>query len=852
MQIKKINITPYLPEKLAKLNMIARNLWWVWNFEAIDLFRRLDVDLWRESGHNPVAFLGLLSQEKLNDAAESESFIAHMDRVIRELEWHMTKRSWFDETHAEYKSLRVAYFSAEFGIHECLPVYSGGLGILAGDHLKSASEIGVPLVGMGLMYRSGYFHQYLSIDGWQQERYPVTNFPTTAIEAVQSADGSDLTVMVELPGRNLHAKVWKAIVGRVTLFLLDTNIDKNNAEDRMITDQLYGGDHEMRVKQEMILGIGGYRALKQMNLPITAYHMNEGHSAFLSLERIHDTMKDHSLSFGEAMEFVTASTIFTTHTPVPAGNDRFDPLLIDAYFSSYYSKLGIKKEEFLALGRENTLNDKETFCMTVLALKTAAYANGVSKLHGAVSRNMWKNIWPKLPVNEVPIGHITNGIQTLSWTSDEMMRLFSRYLGPRWIDNTVDREIWNGIDSIPASELWRCRERLRERLVGFARRRLKRQFIARGLSEREIGLAENVLDSEALTVGFARRFATYKRATLILRDMARLEKILLNKEMPVQIVFAGKAHPKDEYGKKLIQEVVNLLRDERFYHKVVFIEDYEVNVARYLVQGVDVWLNNPIRPQEASGTSGMKVIPNGGLNVSVLDGWWDEGYSSEHHNGWAIGHGEVYDDRDYQDHIESVSLYNILENEIIPLFYKRGKDGVPREWVDMIKNSMKTLCAEFNTNRMVRQYTERFYLRAHEGFHEFSENNYSTPRTLAAWKNNLSKKWDKVSIKSFIVDGEASPTVGDKAKVQALVTLDGLTPDEVSVEIYFGRIGSGETIEDGAALPMSLVTHNSDGTYLYEGQILCLQSGEFGYTARIIPRHGLQSRLHEPGLITWA
>jgi starch phosphorylase len=852
MQIKKIIVNPYLPQKLAPLMTIARNLWWVWNFEAIDLFRRLDVDLWRECGHNPIAFLGALPQEQLNEAAESESFIAHMERVVRELDWHMTKKLWFDDMHAEYQGMTVAYFSAEFGIHECLPIYSGGLGILAGDHLKSASELGIPLVGVGLMYRFGYFHQYLTIDGWQQERYPETDIHNTPISPMLDSDGSDLIVSVEYATRTVRARVWQAHVGRIILYLLDTNIEENTKDDRSITDYLYGGDNEMRVKQEILLGIGGYKALKKMGIPVTAYHMNEGHSAFLSIERIADAMREHKLSFDAAKEFVTASTVFTTHTPVPAGNDRFDPVMIDRYFKPYYQALGLSKDEFLALGRENPDDEEELFCMTVLAIKTAAFCNGVSKLHGRVSREMWKKIWPDLPAPDVPIGHITNGIQTLAWTSDEMMRLFNRYLGPRWIDNPVDRDIWKGVDSIPASELWRCRERLRERLVGFSRRKLRHQLAARGLPPHEVEAAEFVLDSEALTIGFARRFATYKRATLIMRDMARLERILLDHDKPVQLVFAGKAHPKDEEGKEFIRHIVNLVRDERFRNKVVFLEDYDINVARYLVQGVDVWLNNPIRPKEASGTSGMKVIPNGGLNLSVLDGWWDEGYDHGVRNGWAIGQGEEYDDRDYQDHIESLGLYNILEQEVIPLFYRKGVDGVPREWVDLIKNSMKSLCPEFNTNRMVLQYAENFYMRAHERSIRFSGNGYQAAQELSAWKKNIVKKWTGVSIREFSLAEDRQPTVGEKVRVRTDVVLGGISPEDVLVEVYFGNLNPDGQIVEGAALPLSLVSKMDDNCYRFEGQMLCLRTGQFGYTARVVPSHDLMTRKYEPGLVVWA
>ncbi|MDA3823230.1 MAG: alpha-glucan family phosphorylase, partial [Bacteroidales bacterium] len=746
--IQKFNVVPYLPEKLKPLLEIANNLWWVWNFEAIELFRRLDVDLWREVEHNPIKLLGAVSQKTLDEAAESESFIAHMERVAKELEIHLKNESWFGENKTGYENARIAYFSAEFGIHESLPIYSGGLGVLAGDHLKSASEVGIPLCGVGLLYRMGYFRQYLNMDGWQQERFPETDFHNIPVEQLFDEKGNSLQVKVEFPGRDVYAQIWKVTIGKIRLYLLDTNIDANTAEDKTITDNLYGGDHEMRIKQEILLGIGGVRALKILGEKVTVFHMNEGHAAFLGIERIRIFMEELNMNFKEAIEAVIPNNVFTTHTPVPAGNDRFDPAMIDHYFSTYYSKLNITRDEFLALGRENIDDKKETFCMTVLAIKLAAACNGVSRLHGHVSRSMWKNLWPSLPQHEVPIGHVTNGIQTLSWTSDEMMRLFFRYLGPRWIDNPTDNSIWSNIDDIPDSELWRCRDRLRERLVTFTRKRLYEQLIARGFPPKEAEYANSVLDPEALTIGFARRFATYKRATLILRDIERLFSILHDKERPVQLIFAGKAHPRDNMGKELIKQVIHLANSERFRGKIVFLEDYDINVARYMVQGVDVWLNNPIRPKEASGTSGMKVIPNGGLNISVLDGWWDEAYNAN--NGWAIGQGEEYTDLAYQDEIESLSMYNIVEKEVRSIFYQRGVDGLPREWLARIRESMKVLIPQFNTNRMVKEYTEKYYMPAHTRYKEISGNKYENIKKLAAWKINSKSKWNKVSVvKSF-------------------------------------------------------------------------------------------------------
>lgn len=849
--IKKFRVLPYLPEKLKPLVRIANNLLWVWNFEAIELFRRLDVETWRAVDHNPVALLGSLSQKLMDEAAESESFIAHMERVEDELNWHLSKKTWFLENSEGIEDMQVAYFSAEFGIHECLPIYSGGLGVLAGDHLKSASELGLPLVGIGLLYKLGYFHQYLNIDGWQQERFPETDFYNIPVNLVRDKKNKPILAEVQFPRRIIYARIWEVSMGRITLYLLDTDIDKNSPDDRRITYNLYGGDNEMRIKQEMLLGIGGTRALKAMNKNITVYHMNEGHSAFLGIERIRSAMSELGLSFQEALNLVSSTNVFTTHTPVPAGNDRFTPEMIDEYLNPYYTEMKLKKTDFLALGREDPQDKEESFCMTVLAIKTAAFCNGVSKLHGAVSRSMWKKIWPSLPVHEVPIRYITNGIHTLSWTSDDMMRVLNRYLGPRWIDNPVDKGVWLNIDSIPDTELWRCRERLKTRLVGFVRRILKEQLAARGIPQAEIDMADSVLDADALTIGFSRRFATYKRATLIFNNMSRLEKLLLNRERPVQIVFSGKAHPQDQMGKDLIKQIVHLSRDERFRNKIVFLEDYDINIARYLVQGVDIWLNTPVRPKEASGTSGMKVVSNGVLNISVLDGWWAEAYNGN--NGWAIGQGEEYDNWEYQNAVESESLYNILEKEIIPMYYNRGIDGLPRDWIARIKESMKSICPIFNTNRMVRQYAENFYVEGHKNHLKFSDKNFTETRNYSGWLNNTAAKWSEVKVKDMhIEEEEIDIIVGKRVKVEAVVNIGSLNPGDVQVELYFGYLNSSGEIDEGGIEYMKEQNMLDNGDYLYKGHMLCLKSGQFGFTIRVVPTHPNMIRKYIPGLITWA
>ena len=660
--------------------------------------------------------------------ARDEGFLAHLDRVDEAFNNYMSATTWFQDTYGEAAAdqCRVAYFSAEFGIHESIPVYSGGLGLLAGDHLKAASDLGIPLVGVGMMYREGYFRQYLNVDGWQQERYPENDFFNLPLITETNAKGQPILITVPMPGREVSARIWRIQVGRVPLYLLDTNIAQNNADDRQITARLYGGDHDMRIRQEMILGIGGIRALRAIGKVPTVCHMNEGHSAFCGLERIRVKMEENQIDFASAREAVAAGTCFTTHTPVPAGNDVFQGSLMEHYFSQYLPALKIDRQEFLGLGRQNPRDQNEPFCMTVLAIRLSNSSNGVSKLHGQVSRRMWKAIWPDLPESEIPITSITNGVHTRSWLALEMGQLYERYLGVQWEERPTDHSVWKRVENIPNAELWRTHERRRERLVAFARARLKDQLVRRGAPPSEVARADEVLDPDALTLGFARRFATYKRGTLLFRNLERLGAILNAKDRPVQIIFAGKAHPRDHGGKELIAEIVHLARRPDFRRRIVFIEDYDINVARYLVQGVDVWVNNPRRPLEASGTSGMKVCINGGINLSVLDGWWCEAFAGD--NGWAIGAGEEYSDLTYQDDVESRAIYDLLEQEIVPLFYTRSSDGLPRGWIKVMKRAMSTVCPVFNTSRMVQEYMEKCYGPSAERYERL------TGRSSSSWR----------------------------------------------------------------------------------------------------------------------
>ncbi|MEJ2209555.1 MAG: alpha-glucan family phosphorylase [Anaerolineae bacterium] len=847
-------VIPSLPESLERLRDLAHNLWWSWNPEAIELFRRLDRDLWEDTDHNPVLMLGAIRQERLQQVAEDDGFRSHLDRVYREFERYMQYGgTWYAKAYAGREGVRIAYFSAEFGLTESLGIYAGGLGILAGDHLKSASDLGLPFVGVGLLYQQGYFRQYLNPDGWQQELYPNNDFYNLPLTLERQLSGAPLTITVDLPGRRVQAQIWRAQVGRVPLYLLDTNIQGNRPEDRDITDQLYGGDDDVRIRQEILLGIGGVRALEALGLRPTVCHMNEGHSAFLALERIRLMMDECHLSFAEAREAATGGHVFTTHTPVPAGIDWFHPDLLDRYFSAYYPKLGLSRHEFLGLGRMNPDDPNGYFCMALLAMRLANKINGVSQLHAQVSRRMWQEAWPQVPVDDIPITGITNGIHARSWISHDMADLYDRYLGPRWIEHPAELEVWQRVMRIPDEELWRTHERRRERLVAFARRTLSRQLEQRGSRPAEIRRAEEVLDPEALTIGFARRFATYKRGTLLFHDLERLARIVGDRDRPVQIIFAGKAHPKDNPGKELIRQIIHHARRPEFRNRIVFIEDYDMVVARYLVQGVDVWLNTPRRPHEASGTSGMKATANGALNLSVLDGWWDEGYTPE--TGWAIGRGEDYadDQAEYQDRVEANAIYDLLEKEIVPLFYERGRDGLPRGWITKMKAAMRDHAGVFNTNRMVRDYAESCYVPSATRSERLWAEEQRRAKALATWKAGIRQQWGQIRIGRVWTErpnGE-DLKVGDQLQVQAEIYLGELKPTDVSVQLYYGPLDASNLIVNGRALPTLIAQSKGKGTYVFAGAIPCRTSGQHGYALRILPAHEDLSGPFEMGLVLW-
>jgi len=693
---------------------LARNLWWTWHPEVVNFFRELDPIRWRQLEHNPIPLLSEFSIERLEQRVNELVLRSQIDYAYRRLQeyWH-SEKTW-GATHAGVLRVRpVAYFSAEFGLHESLPIYSGGLGVLAGDHIKSASDLGIPLVGVGLFYSQGYFLQRLDREGWQREESLTVDVKQLSLEPAIQQDGSELHIKIETRGGTIAARVWQLAVGRNLLLLLDSNVEGNRPEDRELTAHLYGGDGRVRIRQELLLGVGGMRALRALNIFPGVFHLNEGHSAFVGLEVIRERMAAEGLGFEEALRRVASQTVFTTHTPIPAGHDSFNTELIEEHLGPLRDALGLSQERLMGLGRVEPHNWSEPFCMTVLALKMSRQANAVSALHGRVSRAMWSALWPDRTEEEVAIGHITNGVHVLSWLAPQMHELYERHLGPDWELRSGDPQAWAGIDNVDDGELWETHQVLKGRLLDFVRRRSAVQCERRGEAPEAVEAARQALSLDALTIGFARRFATYKRSTLIFHDLERLARLINNPILAIQFVFAGKAHPRDDAGKQLLQRIARLTHDSRFAGRLVFVEDYDINVARHLVQGVDVWLNTPRRPQEASGTSGQKVVLNGGLNLSILDGWWAEAYDGR--NGFAIGQGETHSSPQVEDLRDAEALYSTLEHQVIPLYYNRDYDGLPRAWIARMKRGIRTLGWRFNADRMVMDYVQRCYLPAAGG-----------------------------------------------------------------------------------------------------------------------------------------
>jgi starch phosphorylase len=697
-----------LPPRIARLADLACNLWWSWNQDARDLFKMLDYPLWRSTGHNPVRMLREAPAARIQEVSSDPLFLRQYDTVV--LAFDRTLQNghlWFRETHADVSGQLVAYFSAEFGVHQSLPIYSGGLGVLAGDHAKEASDLGLPMVGVGFLYSQGYFTQRIPSHGWQEAVYAPLQIEQTPLCPIVGADGQQVRVTVQLAGREVQAALWQALVGRTQLCLMDTDVPENAPWDRALSARLYGGDREMRISQEVVLGIGGVRAVRALGLEPAVWHLNEGHCAFVTLERARELV-EKGLLFGEAAEAVRGTTIFTTHTPVPAGHDAFGLPLVEKHFAHYWESLGLTREGFLKLGQVERPAGPE-FNMTALALRFSDHRNAVSELHGQVTRRMWQPLWPDRPVEEIPIGHVTNGVHLPSWMPGPLHQLLCKYLDSNWTERHDDPNLWEHIDTIPDAELWALHQEQKRKLMSFIRERARQRRLSAHMDPEQVLAAGAFLDPEALTIGFARRFATYKRATLICHDLERLKHIIHDTYRPVQFIFAGKAHPADDAAKHLLQQVYNLAKDPAMGGRVAFIEDYDMHVARYLVQGVDVWLNTPRRPYEASGTSGQKAAMNGVLGLSVLDGWWHEGYGGA--NGWAIEPAETSDPA-AQDAHDAEALYRLLEEEVVPLFYRRDGDGVPRGWVSVMKKSIQTVAPVYCARRMVKEYVERYYIPA--------------------------------------------------------------------------------------------------------------------------------------------
>jgi glycogen phosphorylase len=846
--IKTFHVYPKLPGSLSFLGVLSRNMWWSWKPDAIELFRRVEPRLWEASGRNPIVFATQVSQERLQKLAEDDSFLANLERVKQQFKERVL--SPVDHARTPYGAdTRIAYFSMEFGIHESLPLFAGGLGVLAGDHLKSASHYGLPLVAVGLLYRQGYFQQFLDPSGWQQESYPEIDFYHLPLQRVKNDMGAGLRINVTGPEGDILADVWKIMIGRIQLVLLDTNLLDNPPAVRNITAKLYNSEPGIRLAQEVLLGIGGMRALAAMGIEPTVIHMNEGHSTFANVQRLIQVMEKHNLDRDTAMEVVARTSVFTTHTPVAAGHDEFHIDLVRPYIKPLAAQLNITEEQLLSWGQIDGKEPHGPFSMFILGLHMSQYCNGVSELHGKVARHMWSHVWPKRADEDTPISHVTNGIHVSSFIAPEIVMLFERYLGPEWHFSSRKPVNIERIDDIYDEELWRAHEMSRTRLVSNVRDLLVKQYGRRNAPIAVMKAAETALDPEVLTIGFARRFATYKRANLIFRDPDRWNALIADKSRPVQIIFSGKAHPQDNEGKELIKNIIEFSRRHNLRNRIVFLENYDMGIARHLVQGVDIWLNTPRRPLEACGTSGMKASINGVLNVSILDGWWSEGYDST--RGWRIGNGEEYSDPGYGDAVESQALYNVLENKVIPCFYDRGAGNMPSEWIAKMKASMKMAMTDFCSHRMVGEYQRRFYLPAVRRRRELLADAAQEAKRLSVLHARLKALWSEIQIQPPERDAEGPFQVHDRFQVSANVRLGAIRPDEVKVELYYGLIKSLNQLKEETTLEMDMVEDRGEGDYLYRCTLICTDSGRYGFTVRVVPNADDWIRT-TPGLLTWA
>ena len=847
----RITVVPQLPKELKRLTEIANNLWWSWNTEFLKIFKLIDQDLWERIDKNPTKFLKLVSQDKIEKASKNEEILKLYESVVSNYDGYMlSKETWFSKKYPQNKNDLIAYFSAEYGLDETLPIYSGGLGILSGDHLKSASDLGIPMVAVGLLYKHGYFNQKINGYGQQESEYHNIDLFNLPITPVKTGEDEDLIIDIPLLGNTLYLKIWTIQVGRINLYLMDSDVEQNIEEFKGITQKLYGGDREMRIRQEIILGMAGVKLLRVLGLKPTVYHMNEGHSAFLTLELIKDTMKEKQLSFDMAREIVTAKTAFTTHTPVPAGNDIFGLDLIDKYFDKFWDELGITRDEFMKLGMKEMVGLDTCFNMGILALRIAGKKNGVSKLHGAVSRELFSEVWPEIAENESPIGYVTNGIHTCSWLAPNLKALYNKYMMPYWQDNIQDDATWKKINSIPDEELWEEHLKRKEKLMDIVKENVTERYKRSGFSYDDINEVVSKLNPNALTIGFARRFATYKRATLIFRAIERLTQLLNQEKRPVQIIFAGKAHPDDMEGQNLIKQIHEISLMPQFKGKIFILENYNIGMARYLVSGVDVWLNNPRRPMEASGTSGEKASVNGVVNFSVLDGWWAEGYDET--NGWSIGTETNYDSYEIQDNADSDSIYSTLENKIIPAYYKRQNEkGFSKEWIRYMKNSIMSTGGKYSTSRMLIDYVEQIYMP----LCNLTNQKFDKIENVSAftkWKKACRERWDKIEITQDYNVDNVKMNAGEVIEVACKVQLPNFDPEKVSVQVYYGQILDTGIVNNVCITEMQKAKEEeAENTYKYTAKIKLSTGGNFGYTFRVLPKNDMLLDEENMNLIKW-
>ena len=847
----KITVNPQLPKRIEKLSEISNNLWWSWNTEFLRLFKKIDKDLWETCEKNPVKFLKQVSQERLEAVATNTEFLKEYDRLAKEFNDYVTsKNTWFANKYPENKNDLIAYFSAEYGLDQTIPIYSGGLGILSGDHLKSASDLGIPLVAVGLLYKNGYFHQKINGYGDQETEYNNIELSNLPINPVKDGNGEELKIYVKFENRKVYLKVWKINVGRIKLYLLDSDIDENSPEDRETTLRLYGGDQEMRIKQEIVLGMGGTNLLTQeLGLNPTVYHMNEGHSAFLILELIKNIIREKKVSFEVAKDIASSKTVFTTHTPVPAGNDIFPIALVEKYFKGFWPRLNLDREEFLKLGMKPCTELEPGFNMGILALKVAGKKNGVSKLHGAVSRELFGDVWPEIAANESPITYVTNGIHTCSWLAPSLKELYNKYLIPYWQDNIFKDEVWENINNIPNQELWGIHQQRKQKLLEIVKENTTNRLRRSGYSYEEINDITSKLNPNALTIGFARRFATYKRATLIFKDLERITQILNNADRPVQLIFAGKAHPADKEGQDLIKRIHEISMMPQFKGKIFLLENYNIAMSRYLVSGVDVWLNNPRRPMEASGTSGQKASVNGVINFSVLDGWWAEGYNQE--NGWTIGTNAEFTSYEEQDIADSQSMYHTLEEKIIPTYYEKDENGISEKWMKIMKNSITSTGGKYSTSRMLVDYTNNLYMPLCNLTKKYYEN-VDNVAEFNLWKNNLYTNWKDIKITQKNNLNNITMDAGNNIEVKCEVQLPNIDVDNITAQCYYGKILDNGIVENVSIIPMKL-TSSDEGNKIYEytTKIELKTGGNYGYTFRVMPKHEMLLDSENLNLVKW-